>query len=106
MYIEPLHSPQTLPDSAEKENSDHPTSSQDGLPWILSGSLWTKGNGMNWPPCIQYAKGNFLCAGISECFAVTRSCFEVRTTKKFLKRETNRSIYFKASEAECSKTVP
>lgn len=97
-----LHLPLTLPDSAEKENSDHLTS-QDGSPWIFSGLLWTKGNGMNWPPFIQYAKGSFLCAGIS---AVTSSCFKIETTKKHLKRQTNTPVYFRASEAECSKTVP
>lgn len=102
-----LHSPQTLPGSAEKENSDHPTSSPDGSPWILPGPLWTKANGMNWLCCIQYAKGSFLGAGISKSFTVTSSCFEVGTTKKHLKRQTNRSVYFKVyTEAECSKTVP
>lgn len=70
------------------ENSHHPTSSQDGSPWILSVCLWTKGNGMNWPCRIQYAKGSFFCAGISKSFAATSSFFEVGATKKHLKRQT------------------
>lgn len=83
-----LHLPLTLPDPAEKENSDHLTS-QDGSPWIFSGLLWTKGNGMNWPCFIKYAKGRLLSAGVS---AVTSSCFEIGTTKKHLKRQTNRPV--------------
>lgn len=77
-----------------------------GLPGSCLDHSGQKVNGMNWPGCIQYAKGSFLSAGIFKSFAITSSCFEVRTTKKHLKRQTNRSIYFKASEAECSKTVP
>lgn len=59
-----------------------------GSLWILSGSLWTKGNGINWPHCVQYAKGSFLCAGTPKSFAVTSSFFQVWTTKKHLKRQT------------------